>query len=183
MNKQELFEKALNEFDEWPYDKVGMACCIKGVGVYVKGEFISRSYSDDTNLNTINFKFVCSREEFEAAKAKCKPKPIYTKEMQERGEFPAVGMEVEVYTDQHKNQTMRGEAVHIGQSFGRQRFVVQCENWIGIFCIDRIKPIDTRTAKEKAINEVIEKVGSYSGTSKKSLSIAYDKWVGDENEE
>lgn len=77
-------------------------------------------------------------------------KPIYTQEMQERGELLVVGMEVMAPMDILGDKLMRGLVVYIGQSFGKQACVVQCENWLQVFKPEKIKPIDTRTPEEKA---------------------------------
>ncbi len=70
MNKQELFEKALSEFDEWPYDECSMIYCHTTYMRYQQGVFSSFDEKSDCDLNHDNWLFICTREEFEAEKAK-----------------------------------------------------------------------------------------------------------------
>lgn len=71
--KEELLEKSLNKYDEWPFgDSPGMIYCTGGATNYKAGEFSGFYEDHDSDLNTSFWKLVCTREEFEAAKAKRK---------------------------------------------------------------------------------------------------------------
>lgn len=257
MNRQELFEKALNEFYVWPYDKVGMVYCIKG-----NNEYKAVLFSDcDDRLDKEGWTFVCTREEFEAAKAKQKKpkvnwneapenathalttgkswtgdsycsgsvvfatlkkgfyhdvdrerlrycvgnsdwvvlearpeKPIYTKEMHEAGGRPKSGMKVTI--PEHEGiwsdcahlvgcpVTVMATFTGLGKDLDGtsiQMVAVSSDNGSSAcFRADMCKPIDTRTAKEKAIDEIFNE--NIWDNNIELLSLAYDKWVGDENE-
>ena len=131
-----------------------------------------------SSLNASNryWKVICTEEEFnqcvkELSEAKLMSKPVYTQEMKDRGELPSVGMECISY----------GNRVVILLDADKQGdFVTMNANGIYEFnAIEDINPIDTRTDKEKAIDNLIEVFGSSSSRSWEMLSLAYDKWVGE----
>ena len=98
--------------------------------------------------------------------------PVFTQAMADNGELPQVGMEC---------QTSTGKV--IVKYAGKNVFVTECGDGFESTlskkgALHSLKPIDTRTDKEKAIDDILN--GGYSaGTTRELLSIAYVKWVGE----
>ncbi|HHZ70960.1 MAG TPA: hypothetical protein EYN54_11935 [Methylococcaceae bacterium] len=106
-------------------------------------------------------------------------KPVFTKDMYDNDELPPVGSEVEFNTTFFTTVTSNKGTCEIIAYFGGKV-------WLNVIDIDFVinlnviefKPIDTRTDKEKAIDDILN--GGYSaGTTRELLSIAYVKWVGE----
>ena len=105
-------------------------------------------------------------------------KLVYTKAMQDAGELPSVGMECNFVTSffalQKSNSgTCKPIAYHNGRvwlDFGSSESVINLN-------VVWFSPIDTRTDKEKAIDEFINDFGESKGRTKVILGMAYDRWV------
>jgi len=158
MNKQELFEKALNEFNKWPYvNRASMVYDIHG-GVYA--DFYGAS---DDGLNESWFSFVCTREEFESAKAERSKK--FTKEFNVRGgtNVPEVWQPCEVLFSGTRYIVVKNEN---GREFSRRKAKI------------KIRDIDKRTDKEKAVDDMLMRINKREHLGD-ILGFVYDKWVGD----
>lgn len=107
-------------------------------------------------------------------------KPIYTQAMIDAGEKPKVGMEVNVRLSLSSEELMKGEVVHIGQNFGVTNFVVQCQNWLSVFELKGIHPIDTRTDKEKTIDRIM-KIMTDKVNYLHCAQDIYDEFIGDKD--
>ena len=169
MNKQELFEKALNEFDEWPYKKYrSMVYCLKDTRRYKAGDFSDYFANNDKNLNSDGWAFVCTREGFEAAKAERSKKYWDGEGDLEKGMVVLLphpcsdNIEATVVFNDN-------DLLWVKASTGTVNRIVD---------IDKCKPIDNRTDKEKAVDELMRDIPIES-TIKEVMELAYDKWVGD----
>lgn len=83
-----------------------------------------------------------------------KPQPIFTKAMQEAGEFPSVGMECMVYNAELMNPEYEKAVIDF---IGSHIVVYSSESCTERTCnleLVKFKPIDTRTDKEKAIDDL-----------------------------
>lgn len=163
MNKQELFEKALNKLDKWSFPESYLLYDV------VAGRFVSR---DSVKALPTWLKLICTREEFEAAKAKPK---IYTQEMNDNGQLPEVGM---MFIDSElNNNPVKCLVVH------SQKAVYEHGGDYLAAELHECEPVSVKTDKEKAIDEMLSSVESYNENeyAKHLLSKAYDKWVGNEN--
>lgn len=168
MNKQELFEKALNEFDEWPSheldweeseeNKQALVLCIRSCvddKKYNKGDISTGG----TGFNPYYFELVCTREEFEAAKA-------------ERGKFTQEFLVNPAHDNWLPCKILFQGAKHTilktpsGREFSRRTAKLN------------IRDIDKRTDKERAVDDLLKGVGAVNN-SRFIAELAYDKWVGD----
>ena len=172
MNKQELFEKALNEFDEWPYDEFdwenteknspALVFCIRDCHddkAYREGGI----YTGGTGADPYYFNVICTREEFEAAKTKRSKK--FTKEFNVRGgtNVPEVWQPCEVLFSGTRYIVVKNEN---GREFSRRKAKI------------KIRDIDKRTDKEKAVDDIVKTLNR-SMAYREAAEIIYDKWVGD----
>ena len=106
-----------------------------------------------------------------------KDKPIYTQAMADAGVSPIVGMECLIFypTNNHK-----GTITYMGKGVGA--FHSEDADIEYTFSLDVVsfKPIDTRTDKEKAIDEFMDEHLKGGIAFKHLISLAYDKWVNNE---
>jgi len=117
--------------------------------------------------------------------ARPEAKPLYTTKMQEAGEMPSVGMEC------------LGKLVRLGENKGEGTvefepvlILLQCKTNCavqsikdkGLYYCSEFKPIDTRTGKQKDIDEALASWGSSSISMKDLLNDCYDNWKGSGNE-
>jgi len=114
--------------------------------------------------------------DIESTEDKEPTKPLYTTKMKEAGEMPSVGMII--------NPTIRGlcEIEHIYNSCGETYYLYRSKKDI-VYCdvIESgwIRPIDTRTDKEKAVTELMGEQQNLIGNidyMEQCFGIAYDKW-------
>ena len=106
-------------------------------------------------------------------------KPVYTKAMQDAGELPRIGELVQIgkkdgsYTD-----FFNGKLVHVKY---KKLWISDDKHGDRIVNFGDVifQPIDTRTDKEKAIDELIKesKVKCNEHSKRRCFSDAYDKWV------
>lgn len=105
---------------------------------------------------------------------------IYTQEMYDNGESPSVGMECLF--------KMNGEYKAITVLYNSQEVMVFSYTFDGVRVEDArvksfnhidIKPIDTRTKKEKAIDEIESELSKIAYSTRSALELAYDEWVGE----
>ena len=115
-------------------------------------------------------------------------KPVFTQEMSDNGELPPIGSEClvigekEIDDEYHEceiiaHRNVSGDvfvAVFMIKNYnGKPYYYTHCSH-------QYFKPIDTRTDKEKAIDEIRLSCGFNKLVTMESdlLSKAYDKWVG-----
>lgn len=168
MNKQELFEKALNEFDAWPFTKSHMFIDTSD-GFFVGGS--------GKNSQPIWHSFVCTREEFEAAKAERSGfengQEVFIAQINTLAGVEEKRYYIKEYWCGSGNQQ---QYVELGIIFDNKKDAEnKCKELLGI-------PIDTRTDKEKAVDDFIGSIkcfpAQYSEVHK-AIWDFYDKWVGD----
>ena len=98
------------------------------------------------------------------------PKPVYTQEMADKGELPSVGMEVLV----------RGckRVILLGPDSDGDYVTTNEHGAYDFDSADQLKPIDTRTKKEKAIDGIRLSCGfnKLNSMEKELLAKAYDTW-------
>tara|TARA_R110002033_G_scaffold99064_1_gene147396 strand:- start:1915 stop:2556 length:642 start_codon:yes stop_codon:yes gene_type:complete len=112
---------------------------------------------------------------------------VYTQEMADDGELPSVGMECMAYI--YAGTSKQGNPMN---SWVDGEFIGKCKSSNGGFCFvfkakddihhvinanSHFKPIDTRTKKEKAIDEIFNNM--VWDNSIELLGLAYDEWVGE----
>lgn len=112
---------------------------------------------------------------------------VYTQEMADNGELPSVGMECMAYI--YANTSKQGNPMN---SWVDGEFIGKCKSSNGGFCFvfkakddihhvinanSHFKPIDTRTKKEKAIDEIFN--NRVWDNSIELLGLAYNEWVGE----
>ena len=114
---------------------------------------------------------------------------VYTQEMADNGELPSVGMECMAYI--YAGTSKQGNPMN---SWVDGEFIGKCKSSNGGFCFvfkakddihhvinanSHFKPIDTRTKKEKAIDEFMAENLKGGISFKYLISKAYDDWVGE----
>ena len=88
-----------------------------------------------------------------------KPSPVFTKAMSDAGELPRVGMECMVYNAELMNPEYEQAAIDF---VGCHVIVYSSESCTERTCaieLVKFKPIDTRTDKEKALDDLSKMVG------------------------
>ena len=100
---------------------------------------------------------------------------VYTQEMADNGELPSVGSEF-----LHKGSVATTLSTS-NEHGGVVTFTV--DNGCSIDCCWNndawVKPIDTRTKKEKAIDEIESELSKIAYSTRSALELAYDEWVGE----
>ena len=149
---------------------------------FTRGD-ISSYYTDDwSGLNKLNWVEFCTREEFNAQVTECSnnfglpsatTKPTYTQSMYDDNKLPAVGM-----LCKHKGVN---KSVIAPLDVNNKLVLISIDNDIYSLahCYD-IEPIDNRTPKEKAVDDLMGEQKALIGNCaymRKSFGIAYDKWV------
>jgi len=112
-------------------------------------------------------------------------KQVYTQAMADNGELPSVGMEC-MYKDACTGNYIEVEVLFInewsivlkqtGEGYGKDVSVAKHVNDV------KLKPIDTRTDKEKAIEEYIVTLPPITVNEAELIKKAFDagvKWVGE----
>tara|TARA_R110002153_G_scaffold181493_1_gene334791 strand:+ start:7187 stop:7822 length:636 start_codon:yes stop_codon:yes gene_type:complete len=96
---------------------------------------------------------------------------VYTQEMADDGELPSVGM----------NCAWNAHTTNVIITFvGEEMFCGENDTGKEVAgYISDLKPIDTRTKKEKAIDEIKELCFESGWSTQSALESAYDKWVGE----
>ena len=192
---------AVNEFKgEWPYsDSIVMYyyAGTNGYGFYSRTSksfratgFTSECFNDLVSQLSTNFGLVTTghlrlwqrelksqevhdiNERFNELE-----QPVFTQAMADNGELPLVGMEV----------TIDSQVVQIVGITTKGKPIFELPSgYVDSFSANtNFKPIDTRTDKEKAVDEFIDKVfGTGQLIDRKLISLAYDafsgdKWVGE----
>ena len=166
---------AVNEFKGvWPYSHCeSIIYCHTSTSMYNKGDYQSYVYDNFSNLNSNCFSSVCTLEEFNRCVKDCtnwfgncsEVKPLYTKQIQEAGELPPVGSEaVCCYT----NETHKIIAHDLFHEDGHYALVCDDTGYWGAEAC-RWSPIDTRTDKEKAIEDFND---GYNGLTVKASELA-----------
>ena len=89
-----------------------------------------------------NYKAICTVEEFNELVAEMSNNfgkgKTEIKRYWDGKEELEVGLCVDAYIDSTKTQTFNGEIVYIGQSFGKNHYVIQFTNWLGVFDLSGI---------------------------------------------
>lgn len=111
--------------------------------------------------------YICTVEEFINYGKSIEVKPVYTKAMQDAGEQIKTGMRFRTEDGEYIAELVNVFSVCFTDKYG---FLVGRN-------INAIKGIDTRTDKEKAIDELLNEFSESKGRTKVILGIAYDKWV------
>lgn len=159
MNK-EFLEKALDRFDEWPFCEQEMIYCHD---IHELGRFYGYTSDSRSRLNQAKFTYVCTREEFEQAKAlkelaenatahglemtkihytpNTNEQPVYTKEFVARGgkSIDKVWQPCEILFEGAKFIVVRDKH---GREYSRRKAKIE------------IRDIDTRTAEQKCIDDL-----------------------------
>lgn len=109
-------------------------------------------------------------EETQSLIPRPQPKPVYTQAMYDKGELPSVGMFIMVDDCNGCGMYIDVEVMYCSDSI----CVINDGNNDHSFCPHsfRISPIDNRTEKEKAIDDMHDKLG----VSIDSLEFIYDAW-------
>jgi len=123
------------------------------------------------------YQYICTVEEFiNYGKSIEEVKLVYTKAMQDDGELPSVGMQI--------HHTIRGLCIieYIYDSCGETHYMYRSiEDKVYNSTMESrwITPIDTRTDKEKAIDELLKEHREEFPFDSAYIvaSMAYDKWV------
>ena len=113
-----------------------------------------------------------------------KPSTVFTQEMSDNGDLPPIGSKAQFVgnddylvefsiTDGDEIECICHTTDFEGESIGVYRHK---DGYSVSILTQLIKPIDTRTDKEKAIDELHSKFPYKTGGQ--LLSLAYDKWVG-----
>lgn len=97
------------------------------------------------------------------------PKPVYTQEMYDKGEKPKKGM-ICLVDDIHRELLLPIDSDDMG--------VIKVDGAYYIICRTALKPIDNRTKKEKAIDDIRLSCGfnKLNSMEKELLAKAYDTW-------
>ena len=102
-------------------------------------------------------------------------KPIYTQAMLDNGEWPSVGMECMVLNSYFDNAEYEKCTILFKGDFTFIYNSDSCSERVGHKDELTFKPIDSRTPKQKAVDELHAEY-PYK-TAGQLLSLAYDKWV------
>lgn len=173
------------------YEESLILLCVKTHKRWIDGVM----YDGITRFNTDVFKMVCNKFEYNEyikklsgcpvklaewlAKKDAKPL-VYTQAMHEAELPPIVGMECLIFNGQLLNPIYEKSQVDF---IGCHIIVYSSDSCTERTCnleLVKFKPIEARTDKEKAINEVVGMCGfddNGSIMAKAALIIAYDKWV------
>jgi len=108
-----------------------------------------------------------------------KPQSVFTKEMQAAGKLPEVGMQCMIKL----NESAQPESCKLLATFNDEAWILLYDG----HCTHSLKlrarmfsPIDNRTDKEKAIDEIMTDEFIDNGLRARDLiEAAYDKWVGE----
>lgn len=111
------------------------------------------------------------------------PQPVFTQAMADNGELPQVGVECIgtssrglVMTEWEKGSIIFSSPTYtIFKTSNNIEFC--CNHLLGQDF--KYKPIDNRSDKEKAIDEIEKEFGEYTGGLKSAFEFAYNKWVGE----
>jgi len=104
--------------------------------------------------------------------------PVFTQAMADNGELPLVGMECNFETAFFTTATSnRGVCKPIAYHAGKVWLDMFDSEYVININVIEFKPIDTRTDKERAIDEIM--LGNIGANTRELLSIVYDKWVGE----
>jgi len=150
---------------------------------YIKGFYIITSEED----------FFYESDVCEWVRCSCTPsdltprppaQPVFTQSMADAGELPQVGMECG-YIDIQKEITVLIKYLsswvivfeQISEGYGKN---VEISKPVDNDLKKLLKPIDTRTDKQKAIDDLMKESVLFCNrdTMKICFQIAYDKWVG-----
>ncbi len=110
---------------------------------------------------------------------------VYTQEMADNGILPSVGSEVLYYVsykpavsdDNHKHH---GEIMDVVCHNDGLVVLLSKNKLFATACNDEwIRPIDQRTKKEKAIDEIESELSKIAYSTRSALELAYDEWVGE----
>jgi hypothetical protein len=106
---------------------------------------------------------------------------VYTQEMVDNGELPIVGMEFMGKGYAHNEYTKMWFKLEALGIYSGSVIAESCSEANEVQLYSEIKPIDTRTDKEKAIDELIKCIGSHANNeyARDLLSSTYDEWVGE----
>ncbi len=128
---------------------------INDLGYYAFGELDKpiRIYGESIKAGSTNH----ARDKFFIVASRPQPKPVYTKEMADNGELPPVGSE---YLDED-NQLCKCLVNYGDLTIGIMLDHVPVNEYAALSQSTRgnTKPIDTRTSKEKAIDDLSKMVG------------------------
>jgi len=104
--------------------------------------------------------------------------PVFTQAMADNGELPQVGIECNFETTFFTTVTSnRGVCKPIAYHADKVWLDMFDSEYVININVIEFKPIDTRTDKEKAIDEIM--LGNIGANTRELLSIVYDKWVGE----
>jgi len=101
-------------------------------------------------------------------------KPVYTKEMADNGVIPSVGMECLIM---YSSSNYKGTITYMGKGVGAYHSKDNDKEYTFAFNSVKFKPIDTRTDKEKAIDDIKSNYPECSDFTIQVVGDAYDKWV------
>jgi len=153
---------AVNEFKgEWPCDnRSAMIYCKISYAMYKEGDWESFVHDNFSDLNLSYWDSICTVKEFnqcvEEMSNLVPVKPAYTQEMADKGVMPSVGMECEI-----DGTGVAYVVVLTGDDEGDYILTPKKgDKYWQRSNIQYIKPIDTRTDEEKAIDEACEVINN-----------------------
>ena len=135
------------------------------------------------------YQYVCTVEEFNNYKGES-IKPVFTQEMSDNRKLPPIGSDVEYNDDidfDFKFDWDNGDIItcvfHSTNDKGEPIGVYRHNDGVTVSLVTNlIRPIDTRTDKEKAIDDIMKNNPAFIRADESDirtvLNAAYDKWVG-----
>lgn len=153
-------------------------------GYWFEGECYAFGVSTDSTTNFV-------LDEFTIVATRPKPSPVFTKAMSDAGELPKVGMEV-IVSDEYSD--VWGDSLHLvgcpvqvmatfdglGIELGKNIPMVSVSNKGGssaCFRADMCMPIDTRTDKEKAFDDLFKIINDTPFDPKEQSALMLERIV------
>lgn len=110
-------------------------------------------------------------EEKEALDSTVNNSLVYTQEMADNGELLSVGMKAMINGFERE--------ILLGPDSDGDYITMNGEGSYDFDSANQFKPIDTRTKKEKAIDEIESELSKIAYSTRSALELAYDEWVGE----
>ena len=110
-------------------------------------------------------------EEREALDSTVNNSLVYTQEMADNGELLSVGMKAMINGFERE--------ILLGPDSDGDYITMNGEGSYDFDSANQFKPIDTRTKKEKAIDEIESELSKIAYSTRSALELAYDEWVGE----